>query len=844
MEPSADSHVDSPNSHPDVISHYRVVSALGAGGMGEVYAGIDETLKRRVALKAIRAEHRLDPEAKARFLREARLLSQLDHPHICRVYDYIEADDRAWLVLELIEGETLEWELTRGIAPPDPLRIAEQVAAVLVATHAAGIVHRDLKPGNVMITRSGDVKVLDFGLSASRPAGLTGHGDAASNEATAAGADDQDVDLGETRMPSPDRQRAAGRIDVSHIHSVAGAIMGTVTYMSPEQARGDLATTASDLYSFWLLLQELLTKQPASVRTADYHQALDNARLGRTVAPIGLSSDLTALITRLKSLAPAQRPTAVEALERLRWIHEAPRRRVRNLIIAAVAAVAILGAVKYTVDLARERTIAVEARGEADRRRDQAEDLIGFMLGDLRTRLQQVGRLDLLDAVGSKAMDYFAAVPAHALSAEELVRRSQALYQLGQIRQARGDLPAALVAYRESRQLAADVAARDPANSEWQITLATAHFYVGDALRRQADHPAAMREFTAYRDIAQGLVDRERDNERWLLELVYARSSMAAVQEAAGDLEAARQELETAQALRQDLVRRKPADLERVRAVANGHNRLGLVLEKLGDTDGAMRNYTADLAIRQDLVARNPADRSIKRPLGVAHSYVANLYEQRGELEASLEHLRPWQEVSAVQSAADPENADWARDLGRAETRLASVELLRGQLGEAEGRFTRALAILRPIAARAATDAMRQRDLAAAELGMGQLRLARRDARGALRAAEIVESLLGPLTAKAGDLDAARIVAEARLLAGDSLLALGDPAEALRRRERAREVLAAGAGELTDARALATWARVLLTLRRVEEARPVVARLFTRGYRHPTLTRAWAAAAP
>ena len=84
----------SPRSHPDVISHYRVVSSLGAGGMGEVYPGGDETLKRRGA-QAIRAEHRVDPDAKARFLREARILSQLDHPHICRVYDYIEAEDRA-----------------------------------------------------------------------------------------------------------------------------------------------------------------------------------------------------------------------------------------------------------------------------------------------------------------------------------------------------------------------------------------------------------------------------------------------------------------------------------------------------------------------------------------------------------------------------------------------------------------------------------------------------------------------------------------------------------------------------------------------------------------------------
>jgi tetratricopeptide (TPR) repeat protein len=353
--------------------------------------------------------------------------------------------------------------------------------------------------------------------------------------------------------------------------------------------------------------------------------------------------------------------------------------------------------------------------------------------------------------------------------------------------------------------------------------------------------PAAMHEFVAYRDIAQRLVEREGDNERWRLELVYARSSIAAVQEAAGDLEGARRELETAQSLRQELARRAPEDRERRQAVATGHNRIGVVLEKLGDIDAAMQHFTADLAIREELVARNPADRSIKRPLTVAHSYVSNLYEHRGDLDAALRHLSASQEVSAAQVAADPENADWARDLARAETRLAALEHLRGQLAEAEARSGRALAILRPIAARAATDAIRQRDLAAAELGMGQIFLGRRDARGALGQAETVERLLRPL-AKPGEVDTTRIIAEARLLAGASWQALGNTAEAQRQREGAREILAATAGELTETRALATWARVLLALGRVDEARPVVERLLARGYRHPTLTRAWAAA--
>ena len=111
--------------------------------MGEVYVGLDETLKRRVAMKAIRVEHRLDSVSKARFLREARILSLLDHPNICRVYDFIEGDNRDWLVMELIEGKSLLVALRDHLEPAVKLKIAEQVAAVLVATHAAGVVHRD-----------------------------------------------------------------------------------------------------------------------------------------------------------------------------------------------------------------------------------------------------------------------------------------------------------------------------------------------------------------------------------------------------------------------------------------------------------------------------------------------------------------------------------------------------------------------------------------------------------------------------------------------------------------------------------------------------------------------------
>src|SRR5688572_15655972 len=148
-----------------IVSHYRVLESLGMGGMGEVYAGLDETLKRKVALKAIRRDQRLSAHAKARFLREARLLSQLDHPNVCRVYDYIEEDQGDWLVLEFVDGTSLPDALRKGLDQSSKLAIAEQIARALVAAHTADVVHRDLKPANVMVTNEGQAKVMDFGLA-------------------------------------------------------------------------------------------------------------------------------------------------------------------------------------------------------------------------------------------------------------------------------------------------------------------------------------------------------------------------------------------------------------------------------------------------------------------------------------------------------------------------------------------------------------------------------------------------------------------------------------------------------------------------------------------------------
>ena len=296
-----------------------------------------------------------------------------------------------------------------------------------------------------MVTDSGAVKVLDFGLA--RSVAVVHHVPVTStkSEESSPQREARDEGTGSTGAVA----------EVSGFHTTYGVVTGTVGYMSPEQASGDVTTSASDMYSFGLLLQELFTGQPPYDSTLDYSMLLAKGQVGATTKVTGLDSDLTALIQRLKSTAPAQRPTAVEAAERLRWIRGKPRRRLVRLALAAAVVLLVLGVDEIHRRSGERGTVAVAAREEADRRREQAESLIGFMLGDLRTRLQQAGRLELLEEVGRQAMAYFNAVPPEALSGDELFRRSQSMHQIGQIRQAEGNLSAASDAYRDSSCLCA-----------------------------------------------------------------------------------------------------------------------------------------------------------------------------------------------------------------------------------------------------------------------------------------------------------------------------------------------------------------------------------------------------
>jgi eukaryotic-like serine/threonine-protein kinase len=270
---------------PTVISHYRLLEPLGEGGMGKVYRAEDLRLGREVAIKLLRTDSQTSAEWKARFEREARLASSLQHPHICTIHELGEHEGQPFIVMERLEGRTVRQILEDGPVPiPRLLEFARQIADALDAAHRRDIIHRDIKPANLFVTFGDHLKVLDFGLAKSTA----------------------DV-LPEPIVPSDSAPTmTAPGLELTN----AGVAMGTAAYMSPEQALGQPLDARSDLFSLGAVLYEMATGRRAF---ADHHRAMIISRItnGIIVAPRAIDAtipeNVEAIILKLMAVEPTAR---------------------------------------------------------------------------------------------------------------------------------------------------------------------------------------------------------------------------------------------------------------------------------------------------------------------------------------------------------------------------------------------------------------------------------------------------------------------------------------------------------------------------------------------------------
>ena len=829
---------DQPSYTASQIGPYKLLEVLGEGGMGVVYwAEQTEPVHREVAFKVIKLG--MDTkEVVARFEAERQALAVMEHPSIAKVFDAGATDTgQPYFVMELVRGTPIVHYCDQHrLTTRERVRLFVQACRAVQHAHQKGVIHRDLKPSNVLITEADGkplAKIIDFGIAKA------------------------------AERPLTDRTFATD----------ANRFVGTPAYMSPEQAGvgGVDVDTRTDVYSLGVTLYKLLTgalpfESVAYRGLAMFATAVERepptpsrrlSQLGVTQVTVAeqrrtdastlereLRGDLDWIVMKAMEKDRSHRYDTAEslAMELLRYLDDEPilarppsagyrlgkfARRHKVGVVFAATLVVLLGG--FTVNQMIQAERIRQARDLANTRRGQAEGLIDFMLGDLRGKLAPIGRLEILDEVGDQAMAYFAAIPEEEFTDQELISRSQALYQIGEVRLNEGNAGEAIAAFRESVRLAKELSARDPADAERLFGLSQSHFWVGYAAWRGGDLDGAEAEFQAYLQAAERLVERDEANLDYRMELAYAHSNIGSVREARGDLEEAVEAYSRTLAVKVDLVQRSPDNLDWLGELAETHNTLAVAYRKLGRYSRALEGHRREYELKTEVLKRDPTHAYWRYRLAMAHDFMGRLQRITGDVEGALWNQEAATAILDSLVAYDPANTEWRREAAIARRRLAVTLGRLGRRQESLRAFREALSILEDLVLTDSTGFEWRRYLGSTHSALARALVAFGDPATALHEAEIAQILLADAPAEGQALRRAR--SENELVMGHAFFGLGrDPEarEAWNRALTALQQLVEGPG---GAEFRPMLAEAYVVLDRTDEAQRELNALRNRGYR-------------
>ncbi len=646
------------------LGAYTLVRPIGQGGMGSVWLArrTDGRFEGQVAIKFLHAGL-LGKSGASRFAREGQILARLAHPHIARLIDAGVASDSdtPYLVLDYVDGLPItDYCAQHQLDVPARLRLMLDVLGAVDHAHNRLILHRDLKPSNILVSATGEVKLLDFGIAKLL------------------------VDASATTHTVADQPTL-----VELTQQVGNAY--TLNYAAPEQLQGGEVSTATDVYALGVLLYLLLSGQHPTAGAAEI-TPLERLRTMLETEPKRLSDqvrasdprrarelrgDIDTIVARALKRSPAERYANAAALAEdvRRWLAHEPikarpdstryrlakfmRRHRLGVAAGGVAALALSTSIGVVIREARA----------TERQRVQAEGLIEFMLGDLRKKLEPVGRLDVMDSVGEKALAFYAQQDAGALDADSLGRRARALHLMGEVAEKRGKLEEADRMFREAAKSTAELLARAPKDGQRVFDHSQSAYWVGYVARSRGQLQEAQTQFEHYLHLAQQLTQLAPDNIDWRAEEAFAQQNIGVLQLESGHAEAALLAFQATDAVWQQLVGQR-AELQFERANALGWMAWAEV--NLGHYAAAMaaeRAKIAALAMAPDAAT----SRNLQFLKAVADHQIGLMHFFLGEPEAA--RLSAQQAITQLEAlvALDKTNKDHVYELNN--SRLGLLEM-------------------------------------------------------------------------------------------------------------------------------------------------------------------------